>query len=193
MIPAGWRARRRAVAWSRSPSRAPPSTAPTRVGIDADAVHRREVEHEAVVDAAEAGAVVAAAADGELEPLAAAEVDRGADVGDVAAADDQRRVLVDHRVVEPARLVVVRAAGLEHSTAETCPERLDRLHRRRHSVLPSSSRPPATAAILQGRCTGRIGGTGHRAPRARIWPDRATLVAGLQQAALRRCGRCRRS
>ncbi len=54
------------------------------------------------------GAVVAAAADGDVEPLVAAEVDRRDDVVDVRAARDQRRALVDHRVVERPCLVVVR-------------------------------------------------------------------------------------
>ena len=62
--------------------------------------------------AAEAGAVVAAAADGEEQAVVAAEVHRRDDVGDVDAARDQPRPLVDHAVVERARRVVVGVAAV---------------------------------------------------------------------------------
>jgi hypothetical protein len=60
--------------------------APRRV--DAHAPHRREVDHQAVVDAAQAGAVVAPAPDGDEQALVAAEGHRGDDVGGVRAARD---------------------------------------------------------------------------------------------------------
>ena len=44
-----------------------------------------EVDHQAVVDAPRPGAVVAAAADRDVEPVLAGEVDRGDDVGHVGA------------------------------------------------------------------------------------------------------------
>ena len=46
-------------------------------------------------------------------PLLAGEVDRGDDVGDVGALGDEGRVLVDHRVVDRAGLVVAGVAGLD--------------------------------------------------------------------------------
>ena len=49
---------------------------------------------------------MAAAADGDLHAVVAAETDAGDDVGGVAAARDGGRVLVDHGVVDRACLVV---------------------------------------------------------------------------------------
>ena len=49
---------------------------------------------------------MAAAADGDLDAAVTAETHAGDDVGDVAAARDGGRVLVDHGVVDGARLVV---------------------------------------------------------------------------------------
>ena len=60
-----------------------------RVGIDAHAVHRREVDDQPVVDSAQPGAVVAAAADGDEDVVVSREVDRGDDVGDVDAVGDE--------------------------------------------------------------------------------------------------------
>ena len=57
------------------------------------------------------GAVVAAAADGEQQAVVAGEADGRRDVVGVGAARDQRRALVDHRVVDRARLVVVGVVG----------------------------------------------------------------------------------
>ena len=92
MIPAGTARPNAWVAWSTSPSRAPPSTrAVCATGIDADAAHPREVDDEAVVDGAEARRAVAAAADRDVEALVAAEADGRDDVGDVGGTDDQRR------------------------------------------------------------------------------------------------------
>ena len=86
--------------------------------IDADAVHRREVDHQPVVDGAQAGAVVAAAADGDGDAVLAGEVDGGDDVGHVGAADDERRMAVDHRVVDHAGVVVAGVAGLDQLAAQ---------------------------------------------------------------------------
>jgi hypothetical protein len=113
-------------------------------GIDPHAVHRREVDHEPAVDASEPAAAVAAAADGDVEPLAPAEVHRRDHVGGVAAARDQRRPLVDHRVVEPARVVVAVVGRREHRPAERRAQRLRALqdcgHEPSFSVSLSGSR-----------------------------------------------------
>jgi hypothetical protein len=68
------------VAWSTSPHVAPPST--------------RAVP----------------ASDGEEQPLLTREIDRGDDVGDVDTLGDQGGMLVNHRVVDLARVVVARVA-----------------------------------------------------------------------------------
>ena len=74
----------------------------------------RQVDDQPVVDAAEPGTVVAAAADGDRQLVVAPEVDRRDHVADVGAARDQQRPLVDHGVVERAGLVIVRVAGADH-------------------------------------------------------------------------------
>ncbi len=90
--------------------------------VDDHPAHGGEVDHHAVVDAAQAGAVVAAAADRDRQPLALRVPDRGHHVRGVGAAGDQRRAAVDHRVVELAALVVVgiarRGDGAAHRELE---------------------------------------------------------------------------
>src|SRR5207253_3994334 len=95
------------------------------IGIDGNAVQAAKVDYEPVVDAAEPGAVVAAAADRDVEALFAAEVHRGHDVVDVCTACDQRRALVDHGVVERANLVVVVVALTGDAAVELLGERVD--------------------------------------------------------------------
>jgi hypothetical protein len=85
-----------------------------RVGVDIDLLEAGEVDQDPIVDAAEAGAVVAAAADGELETALAAEVDRGGDVVHGRGADDEYRALVDHRVEQRPVVVVGGVARANH-------------------------------------------------------------------------------
>ena len=73
---------------------------------DRGAAQQRQVDDQGVVPDAEACRVVAAASDGDLDAMLAAETYAGDDVGDVPAARDGGRVLVDHGVVDGARLVV---------------------------------------------------------------------------------------
>jgi hypothetical protein len=70
------------------------------------------------LDGAEARAVVPAAAHGQQQPLAARKVYRGDDVGDILGAHNERRVLVDHRVVDHARVVIARITGSDDHTAQ---------------------------------------------------------------------------
>ena len=96
--------------------------APTRTmradGSTVTSFIAREVDDEPVVDAAEPAAVVPAAADRDAEPALAREADRRSDVRLVDAVGDRRRPLVDHRVVERARLVV---AGVVAATRRRVP------------------------------------------------------------------------
>ena len=87
--------------------------------VDLDRLHRREVDHDPVVDGAEAAAVVAAAADRQRQVVLGGEADRPGDVVGVRAAGDQRRAAVDHRVVDGARLGVGRVVGTDQLAAET--------------------------------------------------------------------------
>jgi hypothetical protein len=79
--------------------------------IDPDAFHRREIEHDPVIDHGEAGGVVHPAANGQGSAGLAREIDDRDHVGDVGGAHDQHRPLVDHRVVDEARLFVSRVVG----------------------------------------------------------------------------------
>ena len=90
--------------------------------IDAHALHRRQVDDQSVVDAAEPGSVVAAAANGDGKLVVAAEIHRRDHVGDVGAARDQQRPLVDHAVVELARLVVVGVIAPDQRAAQAACE-----------------------------------------------------------------------
>ncbi len=76
--------------------------------------------------------------------VVAAEIDRGDDVGDVGAARDQQRPLVDHAVVELAGLVVV---GVRRARS-TSPRRLcANLSIASSFMMSSSARPePATGS-----------------------------------------------
>ena len=100
---------------------------PGAAGVGADGVvlranggaaQQRKVDDQGVVPHSEAGHVVAAAPDGDLHAVVAAEADAGDDVGDVAAARDGGRVLVDHGVVDGARLVVTGIGGRDQVAAQ---------------------------------------------------------------------------
>jgi hypothetical protein len=86
--------------------------------IYAHALHHREVDHQSVVATAMAWAIVAASTDGDKQALVAAEVDRGDDVGDVYAARNQARPLVDHAVVKSAGGIVVSITWTDESSAK---------------------------------------------------------------------------
>jgi hypothetical protein len=89
-----------------------------RRGIDADALHRRQVDHQPLVAHPQSAGVVAAAADRQAQQLLAREVDAAHHVGNVAAVDDEPRVAVDHRVVDTSRRVVVRVVRLHDAPAQ---------------------------------------------------------------------------
>ena len=95
--------------------------------VHAHALHHRQIDHQPVVAAAEARAVVTAATNREQQALVASEVDGRDDVGHVDAARDQTRPLVDHAVVQGACSVVVGIARLNQSSAKILLKRCNRL------------------------------------------------------------------
>jgi len=95
--------------------------------LDDHVVERPEIDHEPAVDGREPGQRVAAAADGDRQPVLAAVGDRGDDVLRRFAPRDQRRPAVVHRVPDRARRVVVRRAGPDHASLEAGDDLL--LHR----------------------------------------------------------------
>ena len=71
-----------------------------------NSLHWRQVEHHAAIDRSSARNVVTAATNRDFEAELAGEIDGIHDVGDAAAAGDQRRALVDEAVMHlPCNLV----------------------------------------------------------------------------------------
>jgi hypothetical protein len=71
--------------------------------VHTNALHAREVDHQAIVAGPEAGAIVAAPANSCEHLVIAPELHRCHYVGNVDAARDQLRPFVDHSVVHLAR------------------------------------------------------------------------------------------
>ena len=101
--------------------------------IHRDALHRREVDDDAVVAGREAGNAVAAAAHGDVEPLAAREADCVAHVGGIGAAGDHRRAGVMGAVPDRTSLVVGAVAGPDQLSVQPVLELLQRC-RSKHSL-----------------------------------------------------------
>src|ERR1700722_3008226 len=74
------------------------------LGVNPHPPHRRQVDDQAVIDAAQTGTIVPAAANGDGELVAPPEIHRRDDIGDVGASGDEQWPLVDHGVVEFTRL-----------------------------------------------------------------------------------------
>jgi hypothetical protein len=104
------------VAWSTSPQVHPASARTvwfsglTVVLRSSDRSMTRAPSH-----TPEAGGAVAAAPDGDLDAVLAGEPHAGNDVGRVPAAHDGRWTLVDHGVVDGARLVIPGSPGVIRS------------------------------------------------------------------------------
>jgi hypothetical protein len=89
--------------------------------VHLDALHRREVDHQAAVGDGQAGDVVTAAAHGNLCGLLAAHRHGVGHVGDGAAPRDEPGALVDQAVLHPADLLVSRVRGTDELTRERGP------------------------------------------------------------------------
>ncbi len=90
--------------------------------VDAHALHHRQIDNQPIIDAGEARPIVGAAANGDGKLAVPAEIHRRDHIGDVGAAGDQQRPLVDHRVVELSRLVVIRMVAPDDRAAKTLRE-----------------------------------------------------------------------
>ena len=77
-----------------------------RGDVHINALHRRQIDHQTLVDRRAAGDVVTAAAHGHLEAQRVGQAHGVDDVGDAMAAGDGGRMLVDQPVVDPAAVVV---------------------------------------------------------------------------------------
>jgi hypothetical protein len=120
---------------------------PCARAVDADAGHWRQVDHHAAVDRRQPGHIVTAAADGDFELLLAGETDRIDDVGDAAAAGDQRRPLVDQAVVHLPRVLITGIARPKKSPVEGLAEFVDYVGQGRRRIHVS---PPRLSALYTG-------------------------------------------
>src|SRR6185437_99868 len=87
------------------------------LGVEANGLHRREIEHDAAITGAEAGRAVAAAADGHRPSMGAGIGHGGAHIAGIRAGDDGGRAAVNVGVVDPARGFVAGIARPEHGAA----------------------------------------------------------------------------
>jgi hypothetical protein len=101
------------------------------LGIDTDVPHAREVDHQAVVDRAVAGGVVASAPDRDLETSGLAERKRCRHVVPVDAAGDRRRAPIDQQIEAEARPLVLAVAFDQHVACQRNTELVQRLSHRR--------------------------------------------------------------
>jgi hypothetical protein len=97
------------------------------IGIDANTLHQREIDDKSIIDETETGTAVAATANRDSHVVLASEIDGRDDVGDVDAACDDRRSLVDHGVVDLAYLIVVGVGWGDDRTAHRRCKCFDRL------------------------------------------------------------------
>ena len=88
-------------------------------GIDPYALHHRQIDDQAIIDAAETRTIVAAAANGDRKLVVPAEIHGRDDIGDIRASRDHQRPLVDHGVIELARLFVFRMVAPDGLTTQT--------------------------------------------------------------------------
>src|SRR5262245_25578431 len=90
-----------------------------RSGIDMDPLHRRQVDHEPVVDGGPTGHVVAATADGHFQIQRPGELHGVGYVGGAPASGDERRALIDETIVNTPSLFVAGVARLEELAGES--------------------------------------------------------------------------
>ena len=150
-------------------------------GIDVDALHADEVDHDGVVARPEPGNAVRASAHGDREPVLARVVHRRDDVVGVGAAHDHARPPLDHRVVDLARLVVPRVLGSDG----LAPHMVAELSRRSRSHGSLSLRLPVSRFYRTGAEVQGTEGRG-QASRCRTVKPTPTLDGRL-------CYRCRAS
>ena len=92
---------------------------PCALAVDPDALHRREVDHQAAVgDGASRPRCGRRRGRRSRGSCSRAELDGVDDVGGGVAAGDERRALVDQPVVDPAGLLVARLARSEQRARE---------------------------------------------------------------------------
>ena len=87
-------------------------------GIDARVFNRFEIDHEGFIGNAKSAGVVSASTNGEKQIIFAREIHARDHVRDIHTLRDQTRLLVDHRVINFARLIVIRIGRLDNSPSQ---------------------------------------------------------------------------
>ena len=95
--------------------------------VDVNPPHRRQVDHQPVVDRRSSGNIVTSAPHRDFEAELIREPNRIDDIGRAAATCDQCRALVDQAVMDPPRLVIGRIGGLQQLPQERAYERQRRV------------------------------------------------------------------
>ena len=122
------------VAWSTSPHTQPPSTRTVRLAASTCMPFMRErstTRPSSTVP--RPGPLWPPPRTARVSLLLAGKIDRADDIGDIHAADDERRVFVDHAIVDFARLVILRVAWTDQVAAHAASSGLQPLHHPRHS------------------------------------------------------------
>jgi len=96
--------------------------------IDQHPVQRRQVGHDGAVAGAEPGDAVPSAPDGEVAAAVTGVVHHRPDIAGVGAADDDRRMPVDHEVVDAPGILVIGVAGSDHLAGYVVGQRGHRCH-----------------------------------------------------------------
>src|SRR5688572_7021505 len=110
-----------------------------RCRIDANALHHREIDDEAIIATAKTGTVVSAAPDGQQQAFFLRKIHRAYNVGHVDAACDQPGPLIDHSVVKSPHHVIVRICWADEPSAKAFLESRD--------CLISHNCPPDMRAV----------------------------------------------
>jgi hypothetical protein len=77
-------------------------------------MHILQVDHQAVFDGAQASAIMPATPNGQIQFVLAGEVYRADDIGHIGALNNNRRVSINHGVIDGSGSVIGRIAALNH-------------------------------------------------------------------------------
>src|SRR5215831_19843420 len=82
-------------------------------GINANALHAREIDDQTIIAHAKTTGIVAATTHSDEHVVIATEMDRSDDIGDIGAPHDQARMPVNHAIIDLASRLVASIVGLQ--------------------------------------------------------------------------------
>jgi hypothetical protein len=86
-------------------------------GIDAHTLQVRKIDHQAIIADAKPTTIVPAATHRQQKILFASKIDRPNHIGHIGTAHNQRRMLIDHRIIDGPRLIIALIIGLDQLAA----------------------------------------------------------------------------